>query len=119
MKFAHLGFEVEDIERSKKFYDPIMEGLGLIRKHDSEKQVRYCTDSRTFFYFNKKDYVSGPFHIAFEVDTEEEVDTFYAAALENGGKDNGAPGIREDYSPTYYAAFVIDPDGHNLEVVKR
>lgn len=119
MEFGHIGFEVSDLQKSKAFYQPVMDVLGLKLKHESDNQVRWGTDERTVFYCNKKDYVSGPFHIAFEVDTREEVDAFYQAAIQGGGEDNGAPGVREDYSPTYYAAFVIDPDGNNFEVVCR
>lgn len=119
MKFGHIGFDVEDLQKSAQFYKPIMNVLGLELKHDSDMQVRFGPPNRTLFYFNKKNSVSGPFHIAFEVDTREEVDRFYKAALEGGGTDNGAPGVRERYSPTYYAAFVIDPDGNNIEVVCR
>jgi predicted lactoylglutathione lyase len=56
-------------------------------------------------------------HVAFMADTRQQVDAFYRAALEAGGKDNGAPGLRPNYHPNYYAAFVIDPDGHNIEAV--
>ena len=60
-----------------------------------------------------------PIHIAFEADTRTQVQEFYNAAIAAGGKDNGTPSIRENYSPNYYAAFVIDPDGHNIEAVCR
>jgi catechol 2,3-dioxygenase-like lactoylglutathione lyase family enzyme len=61
--------------------------------------------------------VQGRLHIAFEVENRETVDAFYAAALEAGGIDNGAPGVREMYHPNYYGAYVLDPDGNNIEAV--
>ena len=95
MKFGHIGFEVQDLPKSKVFYEAILIPLGLKLKHESDTQVRFGTDDRTVFYFNKKIFTSGPFHIAFEVDSREQVDSFYKAALAAGGTDHGAPGVRE------------------------
>jgi catechol 2,3-dioxygenase-like lactoylglutathione lyase family enzyme len=119
MKFGHLGFSVKDFGLSKKFYQESFAGLGLTILGENEKSVRFGHEGRTVIFIHTHTAPSGPFHFAFEVDSKEKVEAFYTAALAAGGKDNGAPGIRENYSPTYFAAFVIDPDGNNIEVVCR
>ena len=70
-------------------------------------------------WIHTRGQVASPIHISFEADNRKEVEDFYKAALAAGGKDNGGPGVRENYSSIYFAAFVIDPDGHNIEVVCR
>ncbi len=80
----------------------------------------YGRDRPTFWIAGRiagAEPVSGPVHVAFTTGTRAEVDAFYKAALAAGGKDNGPPGIRPEYSPTYYGAFVLDPDGNNAEAV--
>jgi catechol 2,3-dioxygenase-like lactoylglutathione lyase family enzyme len=119
MKFAHIGFGVKDLSRSKDFYKRIFEVLGLPLIDESGQSVRFGADGRALFYIHTREAPPGPFHVAFEVDTREAVSEFHEAALAAGGRDNGAPGIRKHYSPTYYAAFVLDPDGHNIEAVCR
>lgn len=81
--------------------------------------MRFGREGKTFLYIHTRGNPPGPFHLALEIDSRELVDEFYEAALAHGGEDNGAPGVREDYSPTYYAAFILDPDGHNIEAVCR
>lgn len=119
MKIGHIGLPVKDIVNAKVFYDAIAPSIGLklIDAHDDF--VGYGSDDSYEFYLHTDTGVVNGLHICFEVETKENVDAFYEAALKAGGKDNGAPGIREDYSPTYYAAFVFDPDGNNIEAVCR
>lgn len=119
MKFAHIGFGVKDLARSKDFYKQIFEALGVSVIDESEQSVRFGMDGRAMFYVHTREAPPGPFHVAFEVGTREAVNEFHRAALAAGGRDNGVPGIRKHYSPTYYAAFVLDPDGHNIEAVCR
>lgn len=119
MEFAHLGLAVRDLKRSKEFYVAALTPLGLPLTREKETSVHFGKNGRTMFYIHTKGAPPGPIHIAFDADSREHVDAFYKAALAAGGKDNGAPGIREHYSPTYYAAFVLDPDGHNIEAVAR
>lgn len=119
MNYAHLGFAVKDLEKSKVFYDKALAPLGLSLIREKPESVHFGQDGRTLLYVHAREIPPSPFHMAFEADTQEQVDAFYATALAAGGVDHGAPGIRSDYSPTYYAAFVIDPDGHNIEVVHR
>ena len=119
MKFGHLGIAVKDFEQSKVFYKSVCAALGLSLVGENEQSVRFGLDGRVMFYIHTSGMSSGPVHLAFEVDSHEEVDAFHKAALAAGGKDNGVPGIRENYSPTYYAAFVFDLDGNNIEAVCR
>lgn len=119
MKLGHIGIPVKDIQKSKEFYDAIASHIGLkcIDSHDDF--VGYGShDSYEFYIHTGRSAISG-IHICFEVDTKEQAHAFYDSGLSAGGIDNGAPGIREDYSPTYYAAFLLDPDENNIEVLFR
>ena len=119
MEVAHIGFGVKDLSKSKSFYTRALAPLGLSLIREKPTSVHFGREGRTLLYIHTREIPPGPFHVAFEAKSRAQVDSFYEAALAAGGKDNGSPGIRENYSPTYYAAFVIDPDGHNLEVVCR
>lgn len=119
MKLGHIGIAVSDLQASKDFYDAIASSVGLEIIHRGGTSVRYGNDDSTRFYIHTEKTPTHSLHLCFEVDTQKQVDEFYTAALIAGGTDNGAPGIREDYSPTYYAAFVLDPDGNNIEAVCR
>ena len=76
-------------------------------------------DTRPYFWIVEADPVMGKLHVALEAKTRADVDAFYAAAMSAGGRDNGPPGLRPEYDETYYGAFVLDPDGHNIEAVCR
>jgi catechol 2,3-dioxygenase-like lactoylglutathione lyase family enzyme len=122
----HLGFAVSDIERSRRFYDAALAPLGVEvlmtvtpDQHPKGGTVLgYGRDGHPFFWIGDKEQVGEGTHIAFAA-TREQVDAFYAAAIAAGGRDNGPPGIREHYHPNYYAAFVFDPDGINVEAVSH
>ncbi len=119
MKLGHIGIPVKDIQKSKTFYDAIASHIGMNCIESQNSFVGYGSkDSYEYYIHTGKSATSG-IHICFEVDTKEQVQTFYDNGLLSGGMDNGAPGIREDYSPTYYAAFLLDPDGNNIEVLFR
>jgi catechol 2,3-dioxygenase-like lactoylglutathione lyase family enzyme len=119
MKLGHIGLPVSDIEKAKSFYDAIAQSVGLNQLADHDDFVGYGSDDSYEFYIHTgKPGVTG-LHVCFEVGSREDVQKFYDAGLAAGGADNGAPGIREDYSPTYFAAFLIDPDGNNIEAVCR
>lgn len=119
MKLGHIGIPVADITKAKAFYDAVAPSLGLKQLADHDDFVGYgSADSYEFYVHTGKLGLTG-LHVCFEVDSQHAVQQFYNAALAAGGTDNGAPGIREDYSPTYYAAFVLDPDGNNIEAVFR
>lgn len=119
MKLGHIGIPVRDIQNSKEFYDAIASYLGLHCISAKDHFVGYGSDDSYEFYIHTdKSAISG-LHICFEVDSKKQVQAFYRDGLTAGGQDNGAPGIREDYSPTYFAAFLLDPDGNNIEALFR
>lgn len=118
---SHISFSVSDFQRSLKFYDAVLGVLGHRRVYTSESGAGWGRSvGRDVFEIKKRvDKVSTPsqgFHLAFHANKQEEVHRFYEQALKNGGIDNGEPGPRPNYGTDYYAAFVIDPDGYELEV---
>ena len=117
--FDHISFGVSDIKRAGKFYDAVLKPLGYTRRSDGESALGYGEKASGLWLLATKkavkpDMESG-LHFCFVAQDRAGVDAFYAEALKNGGKDNGKPGVRADYSPKYYAAFVIDPDGYRIE----
>lgn len=116
----HIAFDVTDIARSRAFYEAALAPLGyrvLTEERDGGATVVLFGIEAPEFVIADKDRPGEANHIAFRADTRAEVDAFHAAALAAGGRDNGRPGVRENYGPTYYAAFVFDPDGFNIEAV--
>jgi catechol 2,3-dioxygenase-like lactoylglutathione lyase family enzyme len=118
----HLSFGVTDLGRSAAFYDAILGVLGFVRVWSDEAAVGYGSegggDKFAIKLVNAGSLAPPPrFHVAFAAAERAQVDRFHAAALRHGGRDNGAPGLRPDYGPHYYAAFVIDPDGYHVEAV--
>ena len=114
----HVGLDVADYEVSKAFYQRALEPLGLRLMMEPVPEVGGFGDDFPFFWIGKRN--RGPqtgVHVAFRVANRELVDAFHAAALAAGGTDNGGPGVREIYHPNYYGAFVLDPDGNNVEAV--
>jgi catechol 2,3-dioxygenase-like lactoylglutathione lyase family enzyme len=115
----HVSIGVSDIARAGKFYDAVLKPLGYTRLSDGDTALGYG-DKGSFLWLLaskkpvKPDMESG-LHFCFVARDRAGVDAFHAAALKQGGTDNGKPGVRTDYSPTYYAAFVIDPDGYRIE----
>lgn len=119
MKLGHIGLPVGDIKKAETFYDAIASTIGLQKINSHDDFVGYGSNGSYAFYLHtERDAVTG-LHVCFEVGAKEDVNAFYDAGLAHGGKDNGGPGIREQYSPDYYAAFVIDPDGNNIEALYR
>lgn len=120
----HTGIGVEDVGRSAVFYDAALGALGLRRsmqlpEEDGSDGIGYGEDY-PIFWIDRFHPPSVRQHVAFAARSRAQVDAFHAAALEAGGIDNGAPGAREEQSsPEYYAAFVFDPDGNNIEAVFR
>jgi catechol 2,3-dioxygenase-like lactoylglutathione lyase family enzyme len=115
----HIALSTADYETSLKFYEQALAPLGLrtLMEFSEGGQVAGIGDSRPFFWVGDGGKVTGRLHICFAANSRAEVDAFYAAAIAAGGKDNGPPGLRPHYHTTYYAAFVLDPDGHNIEAV--
>ena len=112
----HVGFNVADLQKSKRFYLAALAplGHGLLAETDSWAMIG---GESGCIWIGSSGPGTSPFHIALAAKTRAEVRAFYNAALSAGGRDNGVPGIRANYAPNYYAAFVLDPDGHNLEAV--
>lgn len=118
---SHISFSVSNLEKSIEFYDAVLGELGHRRVYTGKAGAGWGrSEGREFFEIKKRvekaNSPSAGFHLAFHANKQEEVHRFHAEALRNGGRDNGAPGPRPDYGQDYYAAFVIDPDGYELEV---
>ena len=113
---AHTSLAVVDYQTSKTFYKKALSPLGYTNNMEHGEAAGFNDGKNTDFWIGQSDTVS-PTHLAFEAKSKQEVEEFYRAALNAGGKDNGGPGYRADYWPGYYAAFVYDPDGHNIEAV--
>ena len=116
----HIGIEVADYARSKSFYSSTLAPLGIRLVTEFEIWAGFgSTDLQRnpSFWIHQTPGVKSPVHVAFRSETRPGVRAFWEAALAIGGRDNGGPGIRAHYHPDYYAAFVIDPDGHNIEAV--
>ena len=114
----HVTFGVSDINRSKAFYDQALRPLGIERLY-AEKEIfaGYGAGRKAFFWIGHRDASQTGVHVAFTAPDRETVDRFYETALAAGGRDNEPPGVRPHYHANYYGAFVLDPDGHNIEAV--
>jgi catechol 2,3-dioxygenase-like lactoylglutathione lyase family enzyme len=113
----HVGLEVSDVAASKAFYDRALEPLGIsVVSHWEDKAFGYGIVEKPDFWIHERGEVGAPVHIAFSAPDRGTVDEFHRAALEAGGRDNGEPGLRP-YHENYYGAFVLDPDGNNVEAV--
>lgn len=119
----HIALTVSDFARSRAFYLAALPPLGFVAVVDvpmsdgEDATVGFGRPVKPQFWIGTGGPVSGPLHIAFLADHRAAVDAFHAAAMKSGGSDNGAPGLRPAYHANYYAAFVLDPDGHNIEAV--
>jgi catechol 2,3-dioxygenase-like lactoylglutathione lyase family enzyme len=116
--FDHVALNVRDFAASRAFYERALGPLGLeVVMEFGDHAAAWGSDGRPQFWLVDREPFGGGTHVAFTCDDRETVDAFHAAALAAGGADNGGPGIREDYHPSYYGAFVLDPDGNNVEAV--
>jgi catechol 2,3-dioxygenase-like lactoylglutathione lyase family enzyme len=116
----HLTIGVRDLERSRSFYRAVLAPLGFEERgpwSDERREIAFGASGADDFAISPEYAPGGQLHIAFAADSREAVDAFHAAALAAGATDNGAPGERPEYAPGYYGAFVLDPDGHNVEAV--
>jgi catechol 2,3-dioxygenase-like lactoylglutathione lyase family enzyme len=120
----HTGVVVSDFDRSKQFYLAALAPIGFSLLAEFPASVTGHTDVAGFgeppkpeFWISRGKPNNPTVHVAFRVSSRSLVDAFYRAAIEAGGTDNGRPGIRAHYHPNYYGAFVLDPDGHNIEAV--
>lgn len=118
--FDHVVFSVTDYEASSAFFVKALAPLGVRVLSEGPLGMELCRPDGVSSLCVRRDggiVTSPPLHLAFTAETQLQVQEFYRAALAAGGSDNGPPGIRPQYSGTYYAAFVIGPDGHNIEAV--
>ncbi len=125
MMIDHLGFGVSDYDRAKAFYTAALAPLGatLVMEATADETksgspaAGFGRDGKPDFWIGGEGKTTPTVHIAVTARTRQQVDDFYRAAINAGGRDNGGPGLRPNYHPNYYAAFVFDADGHNIEAV--
>jgi catechol 2,3-dioxygenase-like lactoylglutathione lyase family enzyme len=115
--FDHIGFGVTDLDASKQFFLEALEPIGVSVVMEGPYGIGLGQDNKPSLWFHETVDKPAPIHLAFTAEDRQQVDAFYRAALAAGGKDNGSPGLRPQYHQHYYGAFVIGPDGHNVEVV--
>jgi catechol 2,3-dioxygenase-like lactoylglutathione lyase family enzyme len=119
----HIGFPVSDYQRAKDFYAKALAPLGytlvmeVTQEQGQAAAAGFGADGKPDFWIGGEGGMNKPLHVAILAGDRSTVDAFYRAALAAGGRDNGAPGVRSHYHPDYYGAFVLDPDGHNIEAV--
>jgi predicted lactoylglutathione lyase len=113
---AHTSLPVSNFSKSKTFYSAVLKSLGYKSNMEYGEAAGFNDGKNTDFWISKSEIIA-PTHLAFEAKSQKEVEAFYSAAIKAGAKDNGAPGYRSEYWPGYFAAFVYDPDGHNIEAV--
>ncbi len=122
----HIGINASDYARAKTFYTHALAPLGITLVMEFGKAAGFGRDGKPDFWigegttrFQKPEHIAiiTPVHVSFVATSRAEVDAFHAAALAAGGRDNGKPGLRAEYHASYYGAFVLDPDGHNIEAV--
>jgi catechol 2,3-dioxygenase-like lactoylglutathione lyase family enzyme len=120
----HTGIAVADLKRSRDFFVKALAPLSITlilevtpEQTGAEGHAGFGTGGKPFFWIGSGPRPSGPAHFAFTAQSRAEVDEFYRRALAAGGKDNGAPGLRPHYHENYYGAFILDPDGNNIEAV--
>jgi catechol 2,3-dioxygenase-like lactoylglutathione lyase family enzyme len=120
----HIGFPVSNLEKSRAFYSAAFAPLGIALLYEVTAEqtgggahAGFGADGKAFFWIGDSGKPAGATHVAFAASSRATVDAFYLAALKAGGSDNGGPGVRPHYHENYYGAFVLDPDGNNIEAV--
>jgi catechol 2,3-dioxygenase-like lactoylglutathione lyase family enzyme len=120
----HTGINVSNLEESKKFYVAALAPLGyeLLKEFDAAVTSFGClagfgVDGKPDFWIGEGQVNTPRIHVAFRAESRKQVNAFHETAMKVGGRDNGVPGVRSHYHPDYYGAFVLDPDGHNIEAV--
>jgi len=115
--YDHIGLKVRDLDASVGFYQATLAALGHVLDSRDGDGAGLGPAGAPALWLYRDAQAKGANHVAFSAPSRAAVDAYHAAGLAHGGRDNGAPGLRVDYAPTYYAAFLIDPDGNNVEAV--
>ena len=116
--YDHIGIKVGNLDKSVRFYTAALAPLGYVLCSKDENGAGFGPKGEpALWLYLQKDFKAPGAHIAFSAPDHAAINKFHAEGLKAGGRDNGAAGPRADYSPTYYAAFLIDPDGNNVEAV--
>lgn len=113
----HVILRVKDFAASRRFYEAALAAVGYTVVMEFPQAVAFGDAGRPEFWIGSGEPTTAAVHLAFRCEDRKTVDAFYERALEAGGRDNGPPGVREQYHPAYYGAFVLDPDGNNIEAV--
>lgn len=114
--FDHIGLRVKDLQKAKKLYTSILAPLGHVLGPDGEGYAGFGPKDSPRLWLHA-DKNGGGAHVCFAAQTRQQVDAFHAAGLKAGARDNGKPGLRKDYAPNYYGAFLLDGEGNNVEAV--
>jgi catechol 2,3-dioxygenase-like lactoylglutathione lyase family enzyme len=115
--YDHIGLKTKDLDASVRFYKAALAPLGYELCSRDESGAGFGPRGAPALWLYAESKAASRAHVAFRAPDHASVDRFHKGGLAKGGRDNGAPGLRADYSPTYYAAFLIDPDGNNIEAV--
>jgi catechol 2,3-dioxygenase-like lactoylglutathione lyase family enzyme len=115
--YDHVGLKVKDVDTAVRFYKAALEPLGHVLGSRDPEGASFGPPGEPALWLYRASRNGSDAHIAFRAPDRNAVDRFHAAGLKAGGRDNGKPGLRADYGPTYYAAFLLDPDGNNVEAV--
>ena len=116
--YDHIGLKVKDLDASVRFYTAALAQLGFVLSSRDESSAGFGPSGAPALWLHLAKGPTGPgVHVAFRAAERQAVDRFHQSGLESGGRENGRPGLRTDYSPTYYAAFLLDPDSNNVEAV--
>ena len=115
--YDHIGLKVGNLARSVRFYTAALGALGYELCSQDETSAGLGPKGEPALWLYAASNAAGGAHVAFKAKDRATVDRFHKAGLDSGAKDHGKPGLRADYSPTYYAAFLLDPDGNNVEAV--
>ena len=116
--YDHIGLKVKNVDLSVRFYEQALKSLGhVVGSRDASGAGIGPAGAPALWLYAGKPPAGSGIHVAFRATNRAAVDAFHREGLQAGGHDNGAPGVRADYSPNYYAAFLLDPDGNNVEAV--
>jgi catechol 2,3-dioxygenase-like lactoylglutathione lyase family enzyme len=116
--YDHIGLKVKNLDASVRFYGTALQSLGLVLCSRDDSSAGFGPPGEpALWLYQSKDAAGAGAHVAFRASERAAVDRFHQGGLDAGGRDHGRPGVRADYSPSYYAAFLLDPDGNNVEAV--